>query len=128
MSWIAAISALSSSGTKSGTVTGGTLGIDGKVTSGASSGGAGTGNIGILSKLGGKSAAQSNAEAGFANPSGANYQDATKMTNPYAFYGGETCDDIRKMSPVKIIGSPKVITTNDEKCFYNNVVIPRKKV
>jgi hypothetical protein len=47
---------------------------------------------------------------------------------PNAFYGGESCDQIRAMRPVKIVGAPKQILSSDEKSFYKNVVVPRKKV
>lgn len=135
MAWmaaLAAISAMSKSGTQSGSGTSSTLGIDGKITQGAENKGAGTGNVTLLkgtTSAGVGDASKSNADAGFANPSGANYQDATKMSAPsgFAFYGGETAEDIRRICPVKIVGGEKT-TTKNETSFYNDVIIPRKKV
>ena len=57
-------------------------------------------------------------------------QEAGKTILKFLFYGGETVNMI-KSSPgykVKITGGPGGIKTPDDKCFYKNVTIPRKKV
>lgn len=44
------------------------------------------------------------------------------------FYGGETVSQMKAAKPVKVVGGPKGVPSKDGKCFYGNVVIPRKRV
>jgi len=44
------------------------------------------------------------------------------------FYGGETVSQIKARIKVPIIGGPEGTKTSEDKKFYKNVVIPRKKV
>lgn len=66
---------------------------------------------------------------GGAVSSGANAGGVMKLLgDKIDFYGGETCDQIRSACPIKIVESSKPIQSSDEKSFYTNVHIPRKKV
>ena len=74
------------------------------------------------------------AAAGAAGAAGAGITAAAEGTSlaslALLFYGGETVSQIKanKFHQVKVTGGSEGTKTSDEKVFYKNVHIPRKKV
>jgi hypothetical protein len=85
----------------------------------------GSGNVGAINELSNGALGKKAGE--LATKAGVTEGGKSVLAKMFGFYGGETCDQIRRICPVKIVGE-KQILSKDEKSFYNNVVIPRKKV
>jgi hypothetical protein len=53
---------------------------------------------------------------------------AASLAKFFLFYGGETVSQIKARSNLKVTGGSDSLKTGEDKTFYNNVSIPRKKV
>ena len=53
---------------------------------------------------------------------------AAAIAKFFLFYGGETVSQIKSRSNLKVTGGSDSLKTGEDKTFYNNVTIPRKKV
>ena len=93
----------------------------GTIIGGQAASGSGSGNPAMVGKIAGEVAAT--AEKGSMLQKG-----GTALEKFFAFYGGETVSQIKSRSNLKVTGGSDSLKTGEDKAFYNNVSIPRKKV
>jgi len=66
--------------------------------------------------------------AGQVGPSGKISTILGGQASGLAFYGGETAAQIKSASKLTVVGGIAEKKSVQDKCFYNNVHIPKKKV
>ncbi len=86
------------------------------------------GGLGMASKVAGAIGGTSSSTPTTVDAYGNELAPSATNALIHAFYGGETVNQLKSMGKVNIVGSTPGLKLKDDKGFYGNVHIPRKKV
>ena len=115
MAWVSILGSMIGKGAQPTGPNNGTAGQDDPASKQSS-----TGNAGAVMGIVGNYTAT-------ANPMGGSSAGSSAGSAMH-FYGGETVTDIKKAKKVNVVGGQKQMGTKEDRGFYSNVYIPKKKV